>query len=415
MNNDTITHSSLYEVTPIDFPQGEGYISDIKSITMSDTGIIDAQIANMTLKESCMMLINAIKVFQLGFFDCAFYSLRQTIELSIGGLFLYSDNNKIKRWNSGEKGFEKGRMVQSLQNNDATYRDVKEKLKFYFEELLATERVIDKYVHKQGVCTFYSYHGLSQNYYKKHMAKLSLDFEKYLKVCIGAVAIYRLIIDPLPLLLTDNDIVMRSPDFITEPYCQSFIDRYIGDKVVEAYKQTDLFQGYRDELKNHEKQNGAIYDLIHYQSIDRKYSEDYLEQMHLLSFHDKLALILAFSSSKISYCYLMDGFSWYYTDVKPQRTNTSIIFGKQYFEQFFKDTNNYNQPYENVYVSKCEAFGEFQYFEHNEPLTEQEIAIIEKYTFELNQKFEETNKQLQNWYNDQIKQHYSNEHNKLNN
>ena len=86
MNNDTTIHSSLYEVTPIDFPQGEEYISDIELITMSDTGIIDAQVANMTLNESCIMLINAIRVFTMGFFDCAFYSLRQTIELSIGGI-----------------------------------------------------------------------------------------------------------------------------------------------------------------------------------------------------------------------------------------------------------------------------------------------------------------------------------------
>ena len=70
-NHETIIHSSFYLVAPIDFPQGECYISDIESLTMSSNGIIDAQIANMTLNESCMMLINAIKVFQLGFFDCA--------------------------------------------------------------------------------------------------------------------------------------------------------------------------------------------------------------------------------------------------------------------------------------------------------------------------------------------------------
>ena len=63
MNNETIIHSSLYQVIPIDFPQGDDYISDIELITMSDTGIIDAQIANMTCNESCMMLINAIKLF----------------------------------------------------------------------------------------------------------------------------------------------------------------------------------------------------------------------------------------------------------------------------------------------------------------------------------------------------------------
>lgn len=66
-NHETIIHSSFYQVAPIDFPQGENYISDIELITMSSTGIIDAQIANMTLNESCMMLINAIKSISVGF------------------------------------------------------------------------------------------------------------------------------------------------------------------------------------------------------------------------------------------------------------------------------------------------------------------------------------------------------------
>ena len=151
MNNEKNMHSSLYEVVPIDFPQGVDYISDIEMITMSITGILEAQVSNMTLNESCMMLINAIKVFEMGFFDCAFYSLRQTIELSIGGIYLYSDKKRLHDWNKGERGFEKGRMTQLLKNNDATFSDVIEKLQFYFDDLQKAESKINKYVHKQGV------------------------------------------------------------------------------------------------------------------------------------------------------------------------------------------------------------------------------------------------------------------------
>lgn len=48
-------------------------------------------------------------------------------------------------------------------------------------------------------------------------------FEKSLRACIGAVAIYRFIIDPLPLALADEDLLMRSGDFITQPYSINFI------------------------------------------------------------------------------------------------------------------------------------------------------------------------------------------------
>lgn len=401
MNNSKTIMPSMYQVIPIDFPQGDAYISDIELITMSVSGIIDAQIANTTCNESCMMLINAIKLFQMGFFDCAFYSIRQTIELSIGGIYLYNDKKRIQKWNKGDKGFEKGSMVQSLEKNDTTYNDVKDKLKFYFEELRETEHKIDKYVHKQGVNTFYTYHGQTTNYYQKHKERLIRDFEAYLKDCIGAVAIYRLIIDPLPLILTDHDIAMRAPDFITAPYGQSFINKYLDENVIAAYKQTDIFKGYYEELSTYEKQNDAVYDLIHWQLIERKHIDEYEKQAHLLSIHDKLALILVFISQKVSNCYLMDGFLWYYTETKSLRNNSSTTLGNSYYENLFTEKLNYNLPFDNVFISRCRAFGETHYFEHNEPLSEQEITLIEQYTLELDKKVEETNKQLHDFFNNQ--------------
>ena len=373
---ETIIHSSFYHVAPIDFPQGENYISDIELITMSSTGIIDAQIANMTLNESCMMLINAIKVFQMGFFDCAFYSLQQTIELSLSGIYLSSDKNKIKSWNNWEKGFEKATMIQELKKEDPDYKNIKEELSFYFKELRETQLEIDKYVHKQGFTTFYTYHGRTADYHTKHIRKLQCDFERYLKECIGAVAIYRLVIDPLPLLLMDEDIDMRTPDFITEPFGARFIENYIPEDVVKAYKQTEIYKGYYDDLSKREKQNDAVYALIHWSSINREKLEDYSNQAHLLSLHDRLALIITILSPKVTNCYLMNGCLWYHTENKSQRGRFSITFGNDYFQQFFHDDSNYNLPFENVFISKCFAFGETHYFEHNTPLVKQEIALI---------------------------------------
>ena len=410
MDKDTIIHSSLYEVTPIYFPQGEEYISDIELITMSSTGIIDAQITNMMLDESCIMLINAIKTFRFGFFDCAFYSLRQTIELSIGGIYLFSDNKKIIDWNNGKNGFEKGHMTsQLLKDEKSDYKDVRNKLNFYFDNLRNTQLKIDKYVHKQGFTTFYTYHGRTANYDKKHTERLIRDFERYLKECIGAVAIYRLVIDPLPILLMDDEIEMRTPDFITEPFGQDFINKYIPCEVINAYKKTNIYQGYYEDLSNREKQNEAVYSLIHWQAINRGYMEDYLNQIHLLSMHDRLALVIVFSSSQVSNCYLMNGCLWYYTEVNSQRGRSSITFGNDYFQQFFTDNKNYNQSFENVYISRCFAFGETHYFEHNEPLMEQEIDLLEQMVSEINKKYNETSTMLQEWYNEQIKQHDSDE------
>ena len=194
---------------------------------------------------------------------------------------------------------------------------------------------------------------------------------------------------------------MRTPDTITAPFGQYFIDKYISERVIESYKQTAIYQGYYEELSACEKQNEAVYDLIHWQLIDRNSANEYEEQAHLLSVHDKLALIIAFASQKVSNCYLMDGFLLYFTEVKSLRKNT-LMLGNSCFQNCFIDERDYNLPFDNVFISRCNAFGETHYFEHNEPLVEQEIALIKRFASELNVKYEETNEQLKNWYSEHV-------------
>ena len=56
-----------------------------------------------------------------------------------------------------------------------------------------------------------------------------------MKTAIGAVGVYRLAIDPLPVLLMDEDVRLRTGDLITEPYSQEFVDNYIGQDTIELY------------------------------------------------------------------------------------------------------------------------------------------------------------------------------------
>ena len=79
----------------------------------------------------------------------------------------------------------------------------------------------------------------------------------------------------------------------------------------------------------------------------------------------------------------------------------NVHLGNSYYEDLFSDERNYNLPFDNVYISRCSAFGETHYFEHNEPLSEQEILLIKQYTSELDKKVEETNKQLHDFLKNQ--------------
>ncbi len=79
-------------------PNASDYLWDIENITWAQTGLIDAFGANRFFDEASQMIANSIYLFQKGFFDTAFYSLRQSIELSIGTLYLTANPEKMIEW-----------------------------------------------------------------------------------------------------------------------------------------------------------------------------------------------------------------------------------------------------------------------------------------------------------------------------
>lgn len=81
------------------------------------------------------------------------------------------------------------------------------------------------------------------------------------------------------------------------------------------------------------------------------------------------------SSIKISQVFL-DGFLWYWSDVKSNRTGGPVM-GASYYEDLFENySSDCNLPYEDVFLSKFLLLDKTHYVEHNEILTDEEISII---------------------------------------
>jgi hypothetical protein len=201
------------------------------------------------------------------------------------------------------------------------------------------------------------------------------DFEKYLIVCIGAVAVYRLSIDALPVVLMDEELLFRSDDFITTPYSEEFVDKYIGLDNLSDFKKTEIYKDFCTSLLEHEKQNEAMFNLIHWQYFDRGRMDDYNAQLHLCTFIDRIAMCLFTISEKISQVFV-DGIHWYTYDVKSENHKRGITIGSSYFEVLFSDNSNSNLAYHNVYLSRCFINVDYTYMEHNEPLSKEELSCI---------------------------------------
>ncbi len=388
---------SMNKLHKFNLPDADEYIYAINNIQMATTGFINAMESNKFFAEACQMIINAIRLYQDGYFDCAFYSLRQSIELSIGTIFLNANPDKYRNWNKLEKGFESGNMARYLADNEPTFKEVREKLCDYFDNLHELKKQIDKYVHKQGYKSFHiSFQRVCGDLLiQKEKALLKL-FEKSLRACIGAVAIYRLIIDPMPLVLSDENLMMRSGDFITEPYSIKFITEYIGEDIVEKLKTTQTYSDIESWLLANEKQNPTTFTLIHYQGFNRA---DFLElssQLHLCSFYDRIAVGLFMCSTKISQVFL-DGIFWYWSEVKSNRIGGPVM-GASYYEDLFKNfSGDCNLPYDNVFISRFTLLDKVHYIEHNEVLSDEEISIINVLFSELRVLWQKNEDEIQGW------------------
>ena len=330
-------------------PNASDYLWDIENITWAETGLIDAFEANRFFDEASQMIANSIFLFQKGFFDTAFYSLRQSIEISIGTLYLTANPEKMKEWKKLEPGFESGKMADFLRKHEPVFKEIRDKIPTFFDNIRAIQKKTNKYVHKQGYSSFYTTQKYSWSDHREDKVYLKIvsDFEETLKVAIGAVAMYRLAIDPLPIILMDGEMMMRSGDFVTRPYSDEFVNKYIGAKNIELYKQTEVYQGFKESIMSHEKQNEAVFDIIHWQIIDRSKFEDITKQIHLLSYSDRLAVVIMMVSTKIPQVYI-EGYFHYTSDVKAKHSDT--VIGTSYYEDFFanKGNNNFNVPFKNV-------------------------------------------------------------------
>lgn len=378
MANDHDFATIRWGIKSFDLPNADVYLYDLENISMAMVATYDALGANIFFEEACQLIANSIQIFKLGYFDAAFYSLRQSIETSIGTLYLTANPDRMKAWCKNQPGFESGRMVTYLKQKEAVFKEMTEKMSPFFNKVRGIQLKANKYVHKQGYSSFYATKRriTSDPKAKETLKRICEDFITTLKTAIGAVAVYRLAVDPLPVLLMDEDVRLRTEDLITRPYSCEFVENYIGSEVIELYKQTEIYNSYKEDLLAREKQNEAVYNLIHFQYVDRTAEQLLADQAHLLSNNDRMAVCYTLISENISRGFICD-FMCYMTNTKPVCYETT--FGNGYFLELFEGKPSYNLPISSgAYMSRFEVGGQYSYVESNVALTDVELVRLEE-------------------------------------
>lgn len=378
MDNHYVEWRRHQNIRPLKLKNKDKFYSDLINIEHSWSGRMDTNVGNTFIMEAEQQLINAIELFEAGYFDCAYYSLRSAIDVSTTMVFLsdLSDDEREKYLNDWKqvKLFPlRNVMLKKLTKDGNIFVDMFEKMPIFFNKAKELSEKLNKYVHKQGLRHFY----VSRNHPihgKTPQDKFINNFETHLKECIGVVAVMRLAIDPFPILLMDEEILYRCFDSMTEPYTVDFVNEYIGTEIIEEYKSTDFYSTTRHAFENEEKKNEAIFSIVKHQYINTQKFNDIFQQFHLLTIHDAISTLIVYICPKATKIYTCDGLMPYFTDRKTNRTKMS--WDSRDFQKFQTAQDKINQKYDEVFISVFNFKDEYYYVEHNELLENDDVANI---------------------------------------
>ena len=379
MNDQYINWRKHENIQPIILTNKDKYYYDLLNLEHSWSGRMDiGNISNTFVIEAEQQLINAIELFEQGYFDCAYYSLRSAVDLSTTMVFLADMPNEVKvdlidAWKETKDFPMHGQMIKQLSLKGDVYSNMKNKMPDFFAAAKELSAELNKFVHKQGLGHFYISRNHPLNSHKPRDAFIDI-FLNYLKRSITVVAVMRLAIDPFPILLMDKEILYRCFDSMTEPYSSDFVDEYIGQKVVDAYKTTDIFQSMYDSFIEEEKKNEAVFNVVKHQYIDSSRMDEILAQLHLMSRDDIICTLMIYACDKIVKTYSHGGFFMYFSDKNTNRKAQS--WSGLDFSNFDNASRKINQPYDEVYISVFLFYGEHYYAEHNEKLDDNDVAEI---------------------------------------
>lgn len=275
----------------------------VEQLADSISGIVSTPPFNQFLLESCQLLANSLDLIHQGYFDAAFYSVRQAGEIIlVGTLFSNLEESerkaKYEKWVSFDRFPSFSELSKMLRSKDIEYRDLLEQMPEIDELISKLNKRANKYIHKQGHESFYTkpYEVVPES--AKHIRE---DFTDYFTTTVKVCAIFRLAVDPFPILLSDPECEFRFPDFMTLEFGQSFIDNCLGNEFVKHYIETDYYRNWVNAIKSTFPQlKEATYNVSNLHYIVLTNIEDILDELDKLTLYDATAVLFtALFSEKV--------------------------------------------------------------------------------------------------------------------
>ncbi len=336
------------------------------------TGIGDKLFCNSFMTESVELLKHSIFLYEDGYFDCAFYSVRQSIENMNNMLFLSESEDELVRWKAKEKFPSDSQIKNKLQLINKAYSEIKTAIPEVFESYDELLKKSNKYIHKQGFDTFYLQPWQREKFISKR-AKLFIDF---LKQSIGLVMIMNIVLDPLSLALSDSDVDAHIPfDPMTEHIPLGIFEEVLSGDIIESIKETNFYKDFVGFFLEKEEMNDATYAIIRFQHYNIEALVDIEKQIHLLNIWQLLCFYILKSGIKVSHFYFQDDILGYSTSIEPSHHLRE--YRSNQFDKYTLGDGEKNIEWNRMYISVYKVFDTYLILQHNEPLSQSDLSVIQ--------------------------------------
>ena len=358
------------------------FLSELNYMETLSTGIVDKMFFNGFVQEAVQLLINAIFLMEEGYYDCAFYSARQSQEVLNSMLYLSTDNSLLEKWKNKEKFPPNNQILKDLKKVNENYDEFKSVFKDFFDEFEQLITQSNKTIHKQGIDTFYEVRvRYSDDISFNKNDELEL-FSKIISFSICHLYLIYILLDPLGLILAD-DYLDRKLNFapITEPISINYLNAHFPMDFMTLIRTTEFYKSLKITFGHNEDMNDAVYSVIRESFFDLNNLDKIESQIGLLNNDRRCIFVLRILQTGLKVSNFFFDKIWvmpdYWTSIPSNYKR--MKWSLEESDELFFNNEKYNVPYHNVYLSAVPMFDDGTLImEHNEKFSEYEIENLEK-------------------------------------